>query len=155
MSDMGDVTVRLAGDLDMPAIMELRAEWTREHDGEADDPGYAARFAQWFEQESRLRLTWLALDGKRAVGMMNLAVFSQMPRPGRAPSHWGYLANAFVLAQYRDRGIGTMLLDTVLRYADDNRFVRVLLNPSKRAVSFYRRAGFGDADALLLRPLPD
>ncbi len=73
-----------------------------------------------------------------------------MPRPGRRPSRWGYLGNAFVLAVYRNQGIGRQLLDAVLGYAGQNGFARVVLSPSERSIPFYRRAGFGPADALML-----
>ena len=53
---------------------------------------------------------------------------------------WGYLANAFVLAAHRDRGIGSLLLRALLAYADEQRYVRVVLRPSQRAIPFYRRA---------------
>jgi GNAT superfamily N-acetyltransferase len=86
--------------------------------------------------------------------MMNLAVFERMPRPGRPPSRWGYLGNAFVLAAYRNRGIGAQLIDAALDYADRNGFVRVVLSPTCRSVPFYERAGFGPASALLLRTPP-
>jgi GNAT superfamily N-acetyltransferase len=86
----------------------------------------------------------------RLAGMMNLAVFERMPRPGRPDSCWGYLANAFVLAADRDQGIGRQLLDAVLSHARQHDFARVVLSPSQRPVPFYQRAGFGPAGALLL-----
>ena len=146
--------IRRAGNTDLPAIVALRSEWTQEWDGAADDPGFAGRLADWFARESGRRITWLAEADGRAVGMMNLAVFDRMPRPGRAPSCWGYLGNAFVLAAYRNRGIGGQLLEALLGYADANHFARVVLSPSQRAIPFYERAGFTPADSLLLRTLP-
>jgi GNAT superfamily N-acetyltransferase len=53
---------------------------------------------------------WLAEEGGRPVGMMNLAIYERMPRPGRALSRWGYLGNVFVFAAYRNRGIGSQLV---------------------------------------------
>src|SRR5260370_5048805 len=97
---------------------------------------------------------WLAQVGDRAVGMMNLAVFERMPRPGQAPSRWGYLGNAFVLSAYRNRGIGAQLINAVLSYADENGFVRVVLSRTSGARPFYGRAGFGPASALMLRTPP-
>jgi GNAT superfamily N-acetyltransferase len=152
--DVTDIVIRRAGDADLAAIAALRSEWTLEWDGAADDPGFAQRFAEWFERESERRITWLAETDGRAVGMMNLAVFDRMPRPGQAPSSWGYLANAFVLSAYRDRGIGGKLLDALLGYADAHHFARVVLSPSQRAIPFYERAGFEPANSLLLRTLP-
>jgi GNAT superfamily N-acetyltransferase len=151
---MGEIVIRQAGDADMQRLMELRSVWTREWHGDADDPGYAERFAAWFERESGRRLTWLAEADGRAIGMMNLAVFERMPSPGREPGCWGYLGNVFVLAEFRDQGVGQMLIDALLHYADDNGFARVVLSPSERSVPFYERNGFRPADALLLRRLP-
>jgi GNAT superfamily N-acetyltransferase len=154
LGDVADIVIRRAGDADLTAITALRSEWTLEWDGAAADPGFARRFAEWFERESERRITWLAEVDGRAVGMMNLAVFDRMPRPGEPPSSWGYLANAFVLPAYRDRGIGGKLLGALLGYADAHRFARVVLSPSQRAIPFYERAGFAPANSLLLRALP-
>jgi GNAT superfamily N-acetyltransferase len=150
-ADVTALVIRRAGDADLAAIIELRREWTREQDGDQLDAGFDERLAAWFERESARRITWLAQAHGRAVGMMNLAIFERMPRPGHAPSHWGYLANAFILEAYRNQGTGTQLLSAVLRYADENMLARVVLSPSLRSVSFYERAGFGPADSLMLR----
>jgi GNAT superfamily N-acetyltransferase len=150
---MADIVIRQAGEADLPLIARLRSAWTREQDGPLDEPGFDERLGQWYARESARRVTWLAEAGDKPVGMMNLAVFERMPRPGRAPSCWGYLGNAFVLAAYRDQGIGGRLLDALLEYADEHDFARVVLSPSARSVPFYERAGFRPADTLLLRLL--
>jgi GNAT superfamily N-acetyltransferase len=146
--------IRRADEADLASITQLRREWTREQDGDQLDDDFDARFKAWFSRESARRITWLAEAAGRPVGMMNLAVFERMPRPGHEPSRWGYLGNAFILAAYRNQGIGTQLLNAVLRYADDNDFARVVLSPSDRAISLYERAGFGRADILMLRTPP-
>jgi GNAT superfamily N-acetyltransferase len=145
------IVIRRAENADLPKIIGLRCEWTREQDGDVDDPGFDEQFAAWFVRESSRRITWLAEAGGRAVGMMNLTVFERMPRPGRPPSRWGYLGNAFVLAAYRNQRVGSKLIDALLEYADDNGFARVVLSPSEPSIPFYERVGFGPADALLLR----
>jgi GNAT superfamily N-acetyltransferase len=151
---MTATAIRRADDADLAAITQLRREWTREQDGDQLDTGFDARLAAWFARESARRITWLAEAAGRPVGMMNLAIFERMPRPGHAPSRWGYLGNAFILAAYRNQGIGTQLLGAVLRYADENDLARVVLSPSAKAISLYRRAGFGSADSLMLRTPP-
>jgi GNAT superfamily N-acetyltransferase len=146
-----EIVIRRAETTDLPEIIRLRREWTREQDGDVDDPGFDELFAAWFLRESSRRITWLAEAENKAVGMMNLTVFERMPRPGRPPSQWGYLGNAFVLARHRNQGVGRKLIGALLDYADDNGFVRVVLSPSDRSIPFYERVGFGPADALLLR----
>jgi GNAT superfamily N-acetyltransferase len=149
-----NIVIRRARDADVAALAALRREWTREWGGAGDEAGFAQRFAAWFDEEAARRVTWFAEADGRPVGMVNLAVFERMPQPGRAPSRWGYLANAFVLAAHRNRGIGGQLLDALLSYADEHDFVRVVLNPSERAIAFYERAGFRPASALLVRASP-
>lgn len=151
---MSEGVIRRAGDGDLAAIVRLRREWTQEEAGDSKDPNFTERLAAWFARESSGRILWLAEVGGRPVGMMNLAVFERMPQPGRAPSRWGYLGNAFVLAAYRSQGIGRELIEAVLGYADENGFARVVLSPSERSISFYERAGFGPANALMLRTPP-
>lgn len=151
---MPDIMIRLAGAGDVARLAGLRRAAAAERDGAAAaDDTFEDRFATWYESESRAgRLTWLAEADGALVGMMNLAVFERMPRPGRDSGRWGYVGNAFVLPAYRDQGTGSRLLAAILRYADERGFARVVLSPSERSVPFYRRAGFGPADALLLRP---
>lgn len=151
---MIEAVIHRAEDADLAEIALLRRQWTQEQGGASDDPEFDARLAAWFARESPRRVTWLARAGDKPVGMMNLAIFERMPRPGRAPSRWGYLGNAFVLAAYRDQGIGGQLLGALLGYADEKGLVRVVLSPSERSVPFYQRAGFGPADALMLRTPP-
>ena len=150
MASGTEAVIRRASDADLPTVARLRRESAVEQDGGHADPSFEERFAAWYARESPRRVVWLAEVDGRPVGAMNLSVFERMPRPGRAPSRWGYLGNAFVLAAYRNQGIGRQLLDAVLGYASENGFVRVVLSPAARSIPFYERAGFGAADALML-----
>ena len=144
----------MAGPADAPALAALRRAWTAEQHGPVDDPGFEARFLDWYERESARRFSWLAeVDGELA-GMMNLAVFERMPQPGREPGSWGYLANSFVLAARRNQGIGSLLLGALLAHADAHGYVRVVLSPSPRSVLFYQRAGFAQGTELMVRRRP-
>jgi len=151
---MSAPVIRIADATDATALAALRRAWTAEQDGHVDDEGFEARFLDWYERESARRVSWLAEVRGETVGMMNLAVFSRMPQPGRDSSSWGYLANAFVLAAYRSQGIGSLLLRALLAYADDHEYVRVVLRPSQRAIPFYRRLGFSADTGLLVRRRP-
>ena len=111
---MTDAVIRRAEHADLAAIVELRREWTREEHGDIADPDFEENLAAWFAREWSRRIIWLAEVGGRPAGMMNLAIYERMPRPGRALSRWGYLGNVFVLAAYRNRGIGSQLVGTAL-----------------------------------------
>jgi GNAT superfamily N-acetyltransferase len=151
---MNSPVIRIAGAGDGPALAALRRAWTQEQHGPAGDADFEARFLGWYEREFAGRVFWLAEAGGTPVGMMNLAVFDRMPRPGRDAGTWGYLANAFVLAAYRDRGIGSLLLRALAAHADDHDYIRVVLRSSPRAVPFYERHGFRPDGGFLVRFRP-
>jgi GNAT superfamily N-acetyltransferase len=151
---MTDALIRRAEHADLAAIVHLRREWTQEERGDIADPDFDENLAAWFARELSRRIMWLAEEDGGPVGMINMAIYERMPRPGRALSRWGYLGNVFVLAAYRDRGIGGQLVSAALNYADENGFARVVLSPTERSVPLYQRAGFGPADALMLRTPP-
>jgi GNAT superfamily N-acetyltransferase len=143
--------IRIAGPADALALAALRRAWTAEQDGPVDDPGFEARFLDWYERELGRRFFWLAEVNGELAGMMNMTVFNRVPQPGREPGSWGYLANAFVRTEYRNQGIGSLLLRALLDHADAHRYVRVVLSPSERSVPFYERAGFTQATELMVR----
>jgi GNAT superfamily N-acetyltransferase len=149
------VQIRQASVEDLGALAALRRAWVEEQaGGPVADAGYEPAFAEWFAREHEQRVTWLATAEGEPVGMLNMLVFSRMPRPGRPVSHWGYLANFFVLAAHRGTGLGARLLSTCVEHADTHDFVRIVLSPSERSRSLYLRAGFGAADSLLVRERP-
>jgi len=144
-------------DADRAALAGLRRRWTEEdRGGPVDDPGFEARFAEWLAGAAGRRVAWLAvLDDGAPVGMLNMAIFERMPRPAQPVSRWGYIANTYVTAEHRDRGIGAELVAAALAFAREQRFARIVLAPSERSRPFYARAGFSPAESLFLLELPD
>ncbi len=114
--------------------------------------------AGWIRGEGDRRTTWLAWVGAEAVGMASLLEYRRMPRPGHPDVRWGYLGNMFVRGEFRGRGIGSALLAAIIEVAEDRGYVRLVLSPSERSMSFYQQAGFvvpdesAGRDRLLVRP---
>lgn len=144
--------VRIATDVDLDALIALRASSSDERRGVGPDPGFSDRFRAWFATELHQRTFWLASHGDEPIGMTNLLTFERMPSPGVDAGRWGYLGNMYVRADHRDRGVGRLLLDALIAHADARGLERVVLSPTERSIPFYRRAGFDAAAQLLLRP---
>jgi GNAT superfamily N-acetyltransferase len=154
-TERGSGVIRFATAADTGALAALRRAWVEENQGSAvADDGFEDAFAAWYAAEQGRRVTWIAEADGSCVGMLNMLVFSRMPRPGRAPNQWGYLANFYVLAEHRVTGTGTALLAACTAYADEHGFVRIVLSPSERSVPLYERSGFGPATSLMLRQGP-
>jgi GNAT superfamily N-acetyltransferase len=153
------VGVRLATADDDLAIASLRRAWTEERGGigPIEDPDFEPAFLAWADDERSRRINWVAEVDGQVVGMLNLVLLTRMPRPvpeeGPAPlGQWGYIANNFVLAERRNLGIGTVMLEAAVAYADEHDFARLVLTPTEQSVPYYSRAGFVPATALLVRP---
>lgn len=152
MTSRSDVFVRQVSNRDSAGLAALRRAWSEEMAGGAlNDDGFEERFSRWSAAEESRRVMFVAVVGGQDVGMVNLAVFERMPRPEQASSRWCYLGNAFVLAEHRDRGVGSALLDAAVNHARACGAVRIVLSPSRRSEPFYRRAGFGPATMLMAK----
>ncbi|HEX4250056.1 MAG TPA: GNAT family N-acetyltransferase [Pseudonocardia sp.] len=154
------LTIERATRADLGAITALRWRWTEEDAGRDDpasvpDAEFVRHLADWWETVGVDRAVFLAEERGEPVGMLNLAFFDRMPKPGRPISRWAYLGNAFVLPELRSRGVGSRLLRAALGHARELGCVRVVLSPTERSKALYRRAGFGPADVLLVHPLDD
>jgi GNAT superfamily N-acetyltransferase len=148
------VAVRVADGNDLPEIARLRALWT----GVEDDAAFRDRLAAWSAGEGDRRTMWLALVAGQAVGMASVLEYRRMPRPRRQDSCWGYVSNMFVREEFRNQGVGSAVLSTIIAAAEERGYARLVLSPSERAVGFYQRAGFlvpdesAGGDRLLVRP---
>jgi ribosomal protein S18 acetylase RimI-like enzyme len=103
----------------------------------ADDPAWRA---------------WVAEDGERLVGCLWLQLVEKVPHPNRR--RWerpiGYVTNVYVEPDLRDDGLGSQLMDAALAFAREREVAEVVVWPSERSISFYRRAGFGPEEAPLV-----
>ena len=97
----------------------------------------------------------VAEDGDRLVGCLWLQLVEKVPHPSRR--RWerpiGYVTNVYVEPDLRNEGLGARLMDEALAFARDRGVAEVVVWPSARSVSFYRRAGFGSGEAPLLLDL--
>ena len=92
-------------------------------------------------------------DQSRLLGAVTIRVVRKELSPGAKPDAWGYVTNTFVLAEHRQRGVGTALLNGAIAWAADSGLELLIVWPSERSVSFYRRAGFEGQTAPLERIL--
>lgn len=146
----GEITVAVADGYDTDSLADLRASWNAGGDVQAD-PFFKATFRTWFEKEAGARRFWLAFCEGEPIGMVNLLVFNRMPSADRSSGGWGYLGNMFVRESFRSDGVGTLLLNALLEWADEAGLERVVLNPSDRSIPFYERHGFSKDNRLLVR----
>ena len=156
---MIDAMIREGTPQDIPGLARLRAAWTAEAGAEAPaGPEFRDAFEAWVAANPRRFFVAEKpadpvdpagpVDPARLIGMLNLMEFERMPRPGRPASRWMYLANAYVLPEHRNAGVGGALVDAAVGYARGIGAVRVVTSPSPASKDFYARHGFEAAAEL-------
>jgi GNAT superfamily N-acetyltransferase len=153
---LSEAAVRRAGPGDEGALARLRWRFRTEEEPEHPEPWES--FATWTVPFFRRALSgdrwamWLAEADGRAVGCACIQVVDVVPRPNRPGQRaWGYVTNVYVEPEHRG-GLGAALVDEAVRWAEDQDLETLLVWPSERSVSLYRRAGFAEPSDLLERP---
>jgi GNAT superfamily N-acetyltransferase len=127
--------------------------------GSGEDRAFERAFEAWWRAELPRRTFWLAeagtdRTGYTAVGSLNVVEIGNMPRPGGRPGRWGYVANAFVVSAYADRGVAAALLSAAVELARERRYQRLVLRPTTTSAPFYLRYGFQPAGDGMLTMAP-
>ena len=147
--------VEQVGEEALADLTRMRLAWSAEQGLAADTEAgadFGERMRRWWDQQSGHRVAWVARGrGGDAVGMANAAVFERMPKPGTPPSRWAYGANVWVDPGHRRRGVGGLLMGSLVGWARAEGMVRVVLAPSEVSLPLYRGFGFRDAGDRLLR----
>jgi len=88
----------------------------------------------------------LAYDGKHAIGTGRLVTLSQPPTGERG--RWGQIGRMAVLATWRRRGVGRMLLRNLEEEAKRRKLEGIVLHAQLYAQDFYRALGYHDASPI-------
>lgn len=136
---------------DLPALARLRWEChtERHHADERDFDAYSLGFARWWSaQQGRCRAV-VAVDGSHVVGMGFLALIDRVPSPGSLDRRHGDIQSMYVKPTHRNDGVGSEIVQSLLKLAGDAGCERIEVHSGRRAVTFYERAGFEHFHRLL------
>ena len=145
---------------DVPELARLRWELYAEQDGVPPEPfeDYEERFARFARPAlaSEDWRAWVARLEGRLVGAMWLETVTRVPVPGQRAGPIGYLTNVYIAPGHRNAGLGARMLDRLKTWCCGSGYSQVIVWPTERSRSFYRRGGFGRPDEpLVLDVEPD
>lgn len=84
------------------------------------------------------------LDGE-LIGLAEVLIKKNIPYPLKKDREWVVLDTIIVKKEYRAKGIGNMLFDTILDWSKEKRVSRIEINVyefNKSAIKFYESLGF-------------
>lgn len=94
---------------------------------------------QWFYSRGVLK----AVQNREPVGLISW--FEEPMHPALSQDRWGYISNICVAPTYRDRGIGTQLLESCIQAMKDSGISRFHLHvfcDNAPAIYLYSQIGF-------------
>ncbi len=145
--------IRLARPDDARALAELRWEFRAGRDPAVEEhQAFVDRCAEWMAHELAAATwrAWVAVHDERIIGQVWVQMIHKVPNPIGERDRHAYLSNLFVQPSARG-GVGTALLETAIEWARANGVDRIVLWPSARSVTLYRRYDFRrDADVMEL-----
>jgi GNAT superfamily N-acetyltransferase len=152
------IVIRLAGSGDIHQLAELRWLLQTDDDADGDTGAGRANFVSSFLEaaqdtnEAEQFFHWIAEVNQQIIAVMSVKKVLTLPTLAQPHAHWGYLTNCYTRPEYRNQGVGTLLLGEVKRWAKEEHFELLVVWPSDRSYRFYEKSGFRrDADPLVLK----
>jgi GNAT superfamily N-acetyltransferase len=152
-----EYAIRMPQEQDGPELARLRWDFRSESGDEEPavaEHEFAAAYEAFFRGGllDQSRGHWIAEQGGRIVAHVVVQKVDMVPRPCKLNDQWGYVTDNYTRPEYRNRGIGRVLLDRAIAWSREADLELLIAWPSARAIGHYRRAGFtGDTDVVELR----
>lgn len=118
----------------------------------ADYAAFSTGFTAFLHAHPEYRV-YVAAQGAALAAAMFVYVIPKVPKPGGQAQSIAYLTNVYTLPEYRGRGIGTQLLQSIQQALSDQRCELLFAWPSARSVPWYARNGFRAENEIMECPL--
>jgi GNAT superfamily N-acetyltransferase len=146
---MINLVIRLAHTKDIEQLIKMRWDFTIEDDinGKINESEFshfhkecenflihAINSDKWF--------IWVAEVDGEIISHIYVELIQKVPRPGRVTYPFVYMTNVFTVEKYRGKGIGSKLLSTINKWADEMNYEFIIVWPSDESIDFYGRNGY-------------
>ena len=145
------MTIRLAENSDLVLIARLRWDF-KSADGDVavlSRSEFEKKCAEKLRAESEQWAHFLAFENQTAIGMVSICRVPKILSPDLKSDSVGYLTNTYVEADFRNKQVGQQLLEFARNWANENNFELLIVWPSDRSRSFYRRLGFNEDNEIM------
>lgn len=95
----------------------------------------------------------VAEDNGQLVSAMFVYLIPKLPKPNGNAKYIAYLTNVYTKGAYRNKGIGTQLLNHIKNLLTDKKCELLFVWPSDNSVAWYQRNGFNEDNEIFECPL--
>ena len=114
----------------------------------ADKERFTLEFAVFLAEHPEYRI-YVACEGETVASAMFVYVIPKAPKPNREPKYIAYLTNVYTRREYRNQGIGTLLLQYVKDDLAKDRCEMLFAWPSANSVNWYTRNDFNPDNEMM------
>lgn len=152
--------IRIANETDYNELALMKWEHGAEDDidyGEhnldgADKSGFIKEFVDFLKTHKEYRI-FVAEENSIVVSAMFVYLIPKLPKPNGNAKYIAYLTNVYTKKEYRNKGIGTQILDHIKNDLIDKKCELLFAWPSDNSVAWYERNGFSGDNEILECPL--
>ena len=152
--------IRIADETDYNELALMKWEHGAEDDidyGEhnldgADKGKFVAEFVDFLKTHKEYRI-FVAEENSMVVSAMFVYLIPKLPKPNGNAKYIAYLTNVYTKAEYRNKGIGTQILNYIKNDLIDKKCELLFAWPSDNSVAWYERNGFSGDNEILECPL--
>ncbi|MFI6169643.1 GNAT family N-acetyltransferase [Nocardia sp. NPDC051052] len=148
---MSNTVIHPVRDDELVGVARLRWQWLEEDQGapSTTEEEFIRSFVGWARDNRSSHRCLVLVDDGVVVGMAWLAIYQRVPSPSNLHRFSGDLQSMYVVPDRRGGGLGSQLIDAVVRLADELGLKPLTVNSSGRAISAYARGGFVTSPGLL------
>jgi len=83
------------------------------------------------------------------VSHIFILITQKMPKLGRPNASYARLSSVRTINEYRNKGIGSVLMEHVVIFCKEKNAEEIIVWPSKKSVRFYENAGFSSENKIM------
>ena len=87
------------------------------------------------------------------VSAMFVYLISKLPKPNGNAKYIAYLTNIYTKKEYRNKGIGTQMMNYIKSYLIEKKCELLFAWPSDNSIAWYQRNGFSEDNEIFECPL--
>lgn len=87
------------------------------------------------------------------VSAMFVYLISKLPKPNGNAKYIAYLTNVYTKKEYRNKGIGTQMMNYIKSYLIEKKCELLFAWPSDNSIAWYQRNGFNGDNEIFECPL--
>lgn len=118
----------------------------------ADKEDFVNRFAEFLKADKDYKI-FIAEENGKVISAMFVYMIPKLPSPNGNSRYIAYLTNVYTKKEYRNRKIGTELLNYIKEYLAKEKCELIFVWPSDNSISWYKRNGFNEENEIFEYPM--